>query len=117
MGMRITNGIINSNAKINIMINKEYADKTNTMVATGQKITRPSDDPVIAIRNLRLNSNIDELTQYKTKNIPDADAWLKTTGTSLDQTHQVLKDIHDNLTTGASDQNTAEDRMLSLIHI
>ena len=111
MGMRITNGIINSNAKINIMINKEYADKTNTMVATGQKITRPSDDPVIAIRNLRLNSNIDELTQYKTKNIPDADAWLKTTGTALDQTHQVLKDIHDNLTTGASDQNTAEDRM------
>ncbi len=111
MGMRITNGIINSNAKINIMLNKEYSDKMNTMVATGQKITRPSDDPVIAIRNLRLNSNIDELTQYKTKNIPDADAWLKTTGTALDQTHQILKNIHDNLTTGASDQNTAEDRM------
>ncbi|MCR4655702.1 MAG: hypothetical protein K5770_05665, partial [Lachnospiraceae bacterium] len=111
MAMRITNGIMNSNAKINIMINKEYADRTNTMVATGQKITRPSDDPVIAIRNLRLNSNIDELTQYKTKNIPDADAWLKTTGTALDQTHQVLQNIHDNLTTGASDQHTADDRM------
>ncbi len=111
MAMRITNGIMNNNSKINIMLNKAYADRNNTMVATGQKITRPSDDPVIAIRNLRLNSNIDELTQYKTKNIPDADAWLKTTGTALDQTHQVLQNIHDNLTTGASDQNTAEDRM------
>lgn len=111
MGMRITNGIMNNNSKINIMTNKGYADRMNTQVATGQKITRPSDDPVIAIRNLRLNSNIDELTQYKTKNIPDADAWLKTTGTALDQTNAVLDDIKSNLTTGASDDNTAEDRM------
>ncbi|MCR5788351.1 MAG: hypothetical protein K6G83_00535, partial [Lachnospiraceae bacterium] len=111
MGMRITNGIMNNNSKINVMTNKGYADRMNTQVATGQKITRPSDDPVIAIRNLRLNSNIDELIQYKTKNIPDADAWLKTTGTALDQTNAVLDDIKSNLTTGASDDNTAEDRM------
>ena len=110
MGMRITNGIMNSNARTHIMTNKEYADRMNTIVATGQKITRPSDDPVIAIRNLRLNSNIDELTQFKTKNIPDADAWLKTTGTALDETYKVLESIRSNLTTGASDQNTAEDR-------
>ena len=110
MGMRITNGIMNSNARTHIMTNKEYADRMNTIVATGQKITRPSDDPVIAIRNLRLNSNIDELTQFKTKNIPDADAWLKTTGTALVETYKVLEDIRSNLTTGASDQNTAEDR-------
>ncbi|MBQ7563255.1 MAG: hypothetical protein IJT16_04620 [Lachnospiraceae bacterium] len=110
MGMRITNGIMNSNARTHIMTNKEYADRMNTIVATGQKITRPSDDPVIAIRNLRLNSNIDELTQFKTRNIPDADAWLKTTGTALDETYKVLESIRGNLTTGASDQNTAEDR-------
>ena len=36
--MRITNGIINNNTKSNILVNKEYSDKYNTMVATGQKI-------------------------------------------------------------------------------
>ncbi|MCR5733858.1 MAG: hypothetical protein K6G22_04540 [Lachnospiraceae bacterium] len=109
--MRITNGIMNNNAKNNITLNKEYADKLNTQVATGQKITRPSDDPVIAIRALRLNTNIAELNQYYDKNIPDAEAWLTTTETALDQTNKVIESIQSNLTTGASDDNTAGDRM------
>ncbi|MCR5107898.1 MAG: flagellar hook-associated protein FlgL, partial [Lachnospiraceae bacterium] len=100
-----------NNAKNNIGINKTYSDKLNTQVATGQKITRPSDDPVIAIRALRLNSNIAELNQYYDKNIPDADAWLTTTETALDQTNTILESIQSQLTTGASDDNTADDRM------
>ncbi len=109
--MRITNGIMNNNAKTNITLNKEYADRLNTQVATGQKITRPSDDPVIAIRALRLNTNIAELNQYYDKNIPDAESWLTTTETALDQTNSILESIQKNLTTGASDDNTAGDRM------
>ncbi|MCR4923323.1 MAG: hypothetical protein K5931_04875 [Lachnospiraceae bacterium] len=112
--MRITNGIMNENAKNNITINKKYSDRLNTQVATGQKITRPSDDPVIAIRALRLNSNISELNQYYEKNIPDAESWLATTETALDQTNTVLENIRANLTTGASDDNTASDRMTIL---
>ena len=109
--MRITNGMINNNTKANIMINKEYSDKLNTMVANGQKITRPSDDPVIAIRALRLNSNISEINQFYDKNIPDAEAWLQTTETALSQTESVLSSVQEYLTQGASDDNTAQDRM------
>ena len=83
MSMRITNSIMNNNTKNNININKLNEDRQNTMIATGQKITRPSDDPVIAIRALRLNSNISQSNQYYEKNIPDADAWLKITETAL----------------------------------
>lgn len=108
--MRITNGIINNNTKANILVNKEYSDKYNTMVATGQKITRPSDDPIVAIRALRLNNNISEITQYYGKNIPDAEAWLEITQTALSQTEGVLSDVQKYLTQGASDDNTAEDR-------
>ena len=108
--MRITNGIINNNTKSNILVNKEYSDKYNTMVATGQKITRPSDDPIIAIRALRLNNNISEINQYYGKNIPDAEAWLDITQTALDQTQGVISDVQKYLTQGASDDNTAEDR-------
>ena len=108
--MRITNSMMNNNTKTNININKEYSDKLNTMISTGQKITRPSDDPIIAIRALRLNSNLTEANQYYTKNIPDAEAWMKTTETALSQTDSVLTGIMENLTTGASDDNTATDR-------
>lgn len=108
--MRITNGIINNNTKANILVNKEYSDKYNTMVATGQKITRPSDDPIVAIRALRLNNNISEITQYHGKNIPDAEAWLEITQTALSQTEGVLSDVQKYLTQGASDDNTADDR-------
>ena len=108
--MRITNGIINNNTKINILVNKEYNDRYNTMVATGQKITRPSDDPIVAIRALRLNNNINEINQYYDKNIPDAEAWMNVTETALKQTNQIFTNIKENLTTGASDDNTANDR-------
>lgn len=111
MTLRITNGIINNNAKNNLNVNKANYDKMNTMVATGQKITRPSDDPIIAIRALRLNSTMSELNQYYDKNIPDAEAWLKTTESALTQTDSIITAIRANLTTGASDDNTAEDRM------
>ena len=99
-----------SNTKNNINLNKLNEDNLNTQMATGQKITRPSDDPVIAIRALRLNTNISQLNQYYEKNIPDADAWLKITETALSQTDGVFTSIKENLTTGASDTNTATDR-------
>ena len=108
--MRITNGIINNNTKNNILVNKEINDKYNTMVASGQKITRPSDDPIVAIRALRLNNNINEINQYYNKNIPDAEAWMEITQTALTQTQSVLESVQSNLTQGASDDNTAEDR-------
>lgn len=110
MAMRITNGIINNNTKTNVILNKEYADKYNTMVATGQKITRPSDDPIVAIRALRLNNNISEINQFYGKNIPDAEAWIEITETALKQTEGILSNVQSYLTQGASDDNTAEDR-------
>lgn len=108
--MRITNGIINNNTKSNILLNKEYSDKYNTMVATGQRITRPSDDPIIAIRALRLNNNISEIEQYHGKNIPDAEAWIDVTETALKQTEGVLADVQKQLVQGASDENNAQNR-------
>lgn len=108
--MRITNSIITNNTKANINLNKVEEDRINTMVASGQKISRPSDDPVIAIRALRLNSGMSTLNQYYEKNIPDASAWFKTTETALTQTDSVMTSIREQLTTGSSDDNTAEDR-------
>ena len=75
--MRVTNKIIQNNSVTNINNNKVLEDTLNTQLATGKKITRPSDDPVVAIRSHRLRTSLTEINQYYKKNVPDADNWLK----------------------------------------
>ncbi len=108
--MRITNAMMTSNTKNNININKLNEDRLNTQIATGQVISRPSEDPVVAIRALRLNTNLSQLTQYYKKNIPDSQAWLNVTETALKQTDQIFTNIKENLTTGSTGTNTPTDR-------
>lgn len=75
----MTNKIMQNNSLYNINNNKILRDKLSTMMATQKKITRPSDDPVVAIRALRLRTSVSELTQYYEKNAPDAESWLDVT--------------------------------------
>jgi len=42
----------------NINTNKVYQDKLSTQMSTQKKVNRPSDDPVVSIRALRLRSNV-----------------------------------------------------------
>lgn len=56
--MRITNKIMQRNNLSNINTNKVYQDKLSTQMSTQKKVSRPSDDPVVSIRALRLRSNV-----------------------------------------------------------
>ena len=100
---------MSANTKANINTNKVNADKLNTMTASGQKITRPSDDPVVAIRAMRLNTSLTELEQYYGKNIPDADAWFTDTETALTQTDEVLSSIREKLNQASSQENVTSN--------
>ncbi len=91
--MRMTNKIMQNNSLYNINHNKVLQDKLSTMMSTQKKITRPSDDPVIAIRALRLRTNVTELTQFYEKNSPDAESWLNVTEGALNTTTKVLTEM------------------------
>lgn len=108
--MRITNSMITGNTKNNINSNKIYVDKYNTQMTTQKKISKPSEDPVIAIRSLRLSTNLSHLNQYVENNIPDADAWLDVTETALTNMKSILTDIRTQCVKGSSDTLTADDR-------
>ncbi len=107
--MRITNKIMQNNSLYNINNNKVTEDQLNTMLSTGKKITRPSDDPVIAIRSLRLRSNVTQLTQYYEKNAKDAQSWLDVTADALSTITDVLTDSVKQATKGASMDLTLDD--------
>ncbi len=111
--MRITNKIMQNNSLYNINNNKISEDQLNTMMSTGKKLTRPSDDPVIAIRALRLRSNVTQLSQYYEKNAKDAESWLNVTADALSTITSVLTDCVKQATKGASKDLTLDD--LSII--
>ena len=108
--MRITNKMMSGNSLANINTNKEYLDKLNNQMATEKKITRPSDDPIIAIRALRLRSNLSELTQYYGANVPDAQAWVSVTQSAISSTKEMLSSLKAYADQGANGTNTASDR-------
>lgn len=108
--MRITNKIIQNNALTNINRNKALEDKLNTMMSTEKKITRPSDDPVIAIRALRLHTNLTKVTQYYERNVEDARAWLQITQDAVENTVDVISDMYEQCVAGSKDSLEPADR-------
>ncbi len=107
--MRITNKIMNNNSLYNINNNKIAEDEVNTQMATGKKIARPSDDPVIAIRALRLRSTVTQLDQYYNKNAKDAKSWMDVTEDALSTVTDVLTDAIQQVNKGANKDLTLDD--------
>lgn len=107
--MRITNRIMENNSLYNINNNKILQDKLSTQMSTTKKLTRPSDDPVTAIRALRLRTSVSELTQYYEKNAPDADSWLSITEGALSTNAEVLTDLVKKAGKAANKEKGVED--------
>lgn len=102
--MRMTNKIMQNNSLYNINNNKMLQDKLSTQMSTQKKITRPSDDPVIAIRALRLRSDVSQIKQYYEKNAPDAESWLKVTADALNTTTAVITNMLEQCNKGSNKQ-------------
>ena len=96
--------------KANIYGNKENVNTLNNQMSSQKKISRPSEDPVVAIRALRLRSNLSEINQYYEKNIPDAEAWLDVTETSLNNMKSIFEDVRTQCVYAANGTLETDDR-------
>ena len=112
--MRITNKIMQNNTLYNINQNKILQDKLNTQITTKKKVTMPSDDPVVAIRSLRLRSNLSQVSQYNEKNIPDAEQWLELTETAVASTVDVVTNMITEMERGSKSSLQTSDRAVIL---
>lgn len=108
--MRITNQMINNNSLRNMQKTMAHVDNRTTQMTTGKKITKASEDPVVAVRALKLRTTVSQLEQYRDKNIGDASSWLNITTTSLDNITDRLEDIQDYCTQGSTDSFNSSDR-------
>jgi len=108
--MRVTNHMVTSSSLRNMQKSMGRVGRLNEQVTTGKKIAAPSEDPVVAIRALKLRTTCDQLDQYKNKNIKDAMSWLDTTQSSIQNIEDRLQDVYYYCDQGANDTLSADDR-------
>lgn len=110
--MRITNKMMTNTSLSNINKNKNRMSTLDQQYSTGKKIQRPSDDPIIAVRALKLRTTVTELNQYYKKNIPDALSWMEVTESALSGIDTILENIHTQLTQGSNDSLNKDNRAI-----
>jgi flagellar hook-associated protein 3 FlgL len=108
--------MITRGTKSNINLNKTYVDKYNTQMTSQKKISKASENPVIAIRSLRLSTSLSHLEQYQ-NNIDDANSWLDVTETALKNMKDLLTDIRTQCVNGATDTLSQDDRKTILTNL
>ena len=108
--MRITNQMITNTTMRNVNRSKTTMANAENELSTEKKITRPSDDPIVAIKALSLRSSLAEIDMYLNTNIPAASAWMQVTEGALDNMDAILQDVYKYCTQGASDEFTEDDR-------
>ena len=72
--MRITNTMMINSTMRNVNGSKTNLSSAENQMGTEKKITRPSDDPIIAIRALSLRSSLSEISMYLTCLLYTSDA-------------------------------------------
>lgn len=101
--MRVTNKMMTTGMLNNIMSNKSDMNTKFNQYTTQQKIQRPSEDPVIAIRSLKYRANYTQIKQFLEKNVKDAYNWMDVTESALTQMAEVLSSVQKYVDQGAND--------------
>ncbi|MBB6282010.1 flagellar hook-associated protein FlgL [Geobacillus subterraneus] len=100
--MRITQSMLANNMLKQITRSYERLDQYQTQLSTGKKITRPSDDPVVAMKGIAYRSNLAEVEQFK-RNFSEAYNWVENSDSALDKATQALQRIRELVVQASND--------------
>lgn len=105
--MRITNNMLSSQLILNLNRNAQQMNNTQTQLATGRKINKPSDDPVGITYSLRYRAELSSNEQYQ-KNVDSTISWLEFNDTVMDQTGSVIGRLRELTVQAATGTNPQE---------
>lgn len=106
--MRVTQSMLSNNMLRHISKSYESMAKTQEQLTTGKKISRPSDDPVVAMKGMTYRTNLTEVEQYK-RNLSEAYNWMDNSDAALDKATSVMQRIRE-LTVQASNGTYEESQ-------
>ena len=109
MPIRITNSMMVNRAIYNQAKNLQNMSKYNEDLNSMKRIHKPSDDPIMTSRSLKLSSDIIENEQFK-RNADAARTWLERTESSLAEITNVLQRSRELANQGANGILGADDK-------
>jgi len=107
--MRVTQSMLSGNLLRNLSNSYSKLDKLQEQINTGKKVTRPSDDPVVAMKGIGYRTDLNNVEQYS-RNIGEAYNWLDTTDGTLDTIGSVLQRANELMVKASNDTSTTDDR-------
>lgn len=107
--MRITNNVLVNNLKNNLSRNIRNMERTENQLATGKRISKPSEDPTGIVESLRLASRLRENRQFQ-ENVGDASSWLSTTDEALGSLSTALTRAYELTIQGSNGTLAPDDR-------
>ncbi|PMC36628.1 flagellar hook-associated protein FlgL [Bacillus sp. UMB0899] len=107
--MRVTQGMLAINSLRHLSNSYDRLGDLQNQLSTGKKITRPSQDPVVAMKGMYNRSNLREIEQYQ-RNLSEAYSWMDSSEAGLEQANSAFQRIRELIVQGKSDTYTDEDR-------
>lgn len=106
---RVTQSMLSGNMLRNLNNSYSKMSKMQDNLTSGMKISRPSDDPVIAVKGMNYRTQLDKIAQFQ-RNMNEVNGWLDTTDSALGQVGDVLNRVKELVVQAANDTNTSDDR-------
>lgn len=72
----------------------EQMGKYQKQLSTGKKISRPSDDPVVAMKGMNYRTQLTEIEQFQ-RNIGEVHNWMDNSDAALDKTTKALQRLRE----------------------
>jgi len=93
----------------NLSSSYERLGKYQDQLTTGKKITRPSDDPVVAMKGVAYREDLARVKQYE-RNIGEVHNWINSADDALDKVGLALQRVQELVVQASTDTATPSDR-------
>lgn len=107
--MRITQSMLTNNMLRNLSNSYERLGKFQDQLNTQKKITKPSDDPVVAIKGMRYRTDLNEIEQFQ-RNISEAYTWMEASDDAMDKMTQALQRVRELTVQASNGTNGADEK-------
>lgn len=100
----------------NLSNSYERMGKYQEQLNTQKKITKPSDDPVVAIKGMRYRTDLAEIEQYQ-RNLSEAYTWMESADDAMDKMTQALHRVRELTVQASTGTNGADEKANIAIEI
>ncbi|MCL1632652.1 flagellar hook-associated protein FlgL [Sporolactobacillus sp. CPB3-1] len=107
--MRVTQGMMSNNILQDISNGYSKISDYQNQLSTGKKISRPSQDPIVASMGVAYRTDVSHVEQYK-RNVTSATKWLDSSDDALQQANDVLTKIRELTNEASNGTQTADER-------